>query len=143
MLVYEELTEQIIGAAIEVHDQLGPGLLEGIYTPCFCRELALRGMRVRKEVALPVVYKGLEFDCAYRLDIVVNDLVVIEVKAVESLLPIHEAQLLTYLKLTGIKVGLLINFNSILLRDGIKRKVLERSASASPRLRVRESEEKA
>jgi GxxExxY protein len=124
MLVHEELTEQIIGKAIEVHDQLGPGLLEGVYAPSLCRELALRGLRVRKEVAIPVTYKGLAFESAYRLDIIVNDSVIIEVKAVDALLAIHEAQLLTYMKLTEIPVGLLINFNVALLRDGIKRRVL-------------------
>ena len=115
------LTGEVIGAAIEVHRVLGPGLLENVYEQCLCRELILRNMPIEVQKALAVNYKGVELDCGYRLDIVVPDKLIIELKACESLLPIHEAQLLTYLKLTGIQLGLLINFNVPLLKDGIKR----------------------
>ena len=115
------LTGEVIGAAIEVHRVLGPGLLENVYEKCLSRELILRKMPIENQKALAVIYKGVEVDCGYRLDIVVPDKLIIELKACESLLPIHEAQLLTYLKLTGIQLGLLINFNVPLLKDGIKR----------------------
>ena len=116
-----ELTGQVIGAAIEVHKILGPGLLESAYEESLCRELFLRKMPLKRQVPLPIDYKGVKLDCGYRLDIVVAEQLIIELKACETLLPIHEAQLLTYLKLTGIKVGLLINFNVPVLKDGIKR----------------------
>ena len=119
-----ELTKKIIGAAIEVHRTLGPGLLEWAYEECLCRELTVRGVPFARQVALPVEFKGLRLDCGYRLDLLVEKKVVVEIKAVESLLPIHEAQLLTYLKLGGWKVGLLINFNVPILMDGIRRRVL-------------------
>ena len=119
-----ELTEAMIGAAIEVHRQLGPGLLESAYCRCLCRELELRGLRFRIEVMLPVNYKGLALECGYRIDILVEEFVVLEIKSVERFEKIHEAQLLTYLRLGGWKVGLLINFNVAVLKDGIKRRVL-------------------
>jgi GxxExxY protein len=123
--LYEEgLTRQIIGAAIEVHKELGPGLLESAYQTCLAHELNLRGIRFSQEVALPVTYKGKKLDCGYRPDFIVNDKVVVELKAVEKLEPIHEAQLLTYLKLSDCKVGLLINFNVPVLKNGIVRRVL-------------------
>lgn len=118
------ITETIIGAAIEVHRALGPGLLESVYEECLCRELSLRGIPFERQRSLSVEYKGLRLDCGYRLDLLVADTVVVEIKAVESLLPIHEAQLLTYLRLGGWKVGLLINFNVAVLRQGIRRRVL-------------------
>jgi GxxExxY protein len=117
-------TAAIIGAAIEVHRQLGPGLLESAYEQCLCHELHLRGLPFKCQVDLPVSYKGLQLDCGYRIDLIVGDEVVVELKAVERILPVHEAQLLTYLKLSGKKVGLLINFNSSLLTQGIIRRVL-------------------
>jgi GxxExxY protein len=120
----EELTEKIIAAAIEVHKELGAGLLESSYERCLCHELSLRGIPYACELQLPVTYKGVRLDCGYRADIVVANAVVIEVKAVERLEKIHEAQLLTYLRLGGWKVGLLINFNVRVLKDGIKRRVL-------------------
>ena len=123
-MVVNELTKEIIGAAIEVHRTLGPGLLESAYEECLCRELTVRGVPFARQVALPVEFKGLRLDCGYRLDLLVEKKVVVEIKAVESLLPIHEAQLLTYLKLGGWKVGLLINFNVPILMDGIRRRVL-------------------
>ena len=122
-LYEEELTGQIIGAAIEVHQQLGPGLLESTYQACLCRELEIRGIAFECQKPLPLEYKGVKLDCGYRIDLLVAGLVVVEIKSVEGLAPIHEAQLLTYLKLTGVKVGLLINFNVVMLKDGIRRLV--------------------
>ncbi len=118
-----ELTEKIIGAAIEVHKALGPGLLESACDECLCRELAMRGIPFVRQQSLPIGYKGVQLDCGYRLDIVVAECVVVEIKAVETVLPIHSAQLLTYLRLSGIRVGLLLNFNVAVLKDGIKRLV--------------------
>lgn len=118
-----KLTGIVIGAAIEVHKVLGPGLLESTYEECLSQELFLRKMPLKRQVPLPIDYKGVKLDCGYRLDMVVAEQLIVELKACEALLPIHEAQLLTYLKLTGIKVGLLINFNVPVLKDGIKRLV--------------------
>jgi GxxExxY protein len=124
-LLHEELTEKIIGAAIEIHRALGPGLLESAYEECLCRELNLRGLAFQRQVPLPVEYKGVKLDCGYRIDLVVEEAVVLELKCVEHTLPVHEAQLLTYLKLTGKRVGIIINFNvATLVRGGIVRKVL-------------------
>ncbi|MGE0431161.1 MAG: GxxExxY protein [Planctomycetota bacterium] len=117
-------TEQIIGAAIEVHRELGPGLLESAYQACLRWELEQRRIAVRKEVPLPLRYKGLALDIGYRLDLLVADQVIVEVKSVESLVAIHTAQLLTYLRLAHMKVGLIINFNVPLLKDGVKRVIL-------------------
>ena len=124
MLIDEELTETIIGAAIEVHRATGPGLLESAYQGFLAHELTLRGIRFEKEIPLPVVYKGVRLDCGYRMDFVIEDRVVVEVKAVEKLIAIHEAQLLTYLKLSGKRVGLIINFNSAVIRNSLIRRVL-------------------
>jgi GxxExxY protein len=123
MMDINQLTGQIIGAAIEVHKTLGPGLLESAYEECLCRELSLRGFSYERQKEVPVKYKGVRLDCGYRLDIVVSESVVLELKACDRLERIHQAQLLTYLKLTGIKYGLLINFNVPVLKDGIKRMV--------------------
>ena len=123
-MLEEQLTEEIISAAIEVHRTLGPGLLESAYVKCLCFELISRGLKVECEVPLRVRYKGVDIDCGYRLDIVVNDAVIIEAKSVAEVAPIHEAQLLTYLKLSGKRVALLINFNVELLKNGITRRVL-------------------
>ena len=120
----EKLTEQIIGAAIEVHRNLGPGLLESAYEECLCHELSIRGVSFKRQQSLPVKYKGVSLDCGYKLDLVVQDRVVLELKCVEKLLPIHDAQLLTYMRLGGYKVGLLLNFNVPLMKDGIVRRVL-------------------
>ena len=119
-----QLTREIIGAAIEVHSALGPGLLESAYEQCMCRELSLRTIPFQRQVPLPLEYKGVRLDCGYQLDLLVAESIVVELKSVEALMPIHEAQLLTYLKLGGWNVGLLINFNVPLLRDGLKRIVL-------------------
>ncbi len=119
-----EVTEVIIGSAIEVHKALGPGLLESTYEECLCEELRLRQIPFERQRPLPVTYKTRQLDCGYRLDVVVANLVVVEIKAVESLLPIHDAQLLTYLRLGGWQAGLLINFNVAVLKHGLRRKVL-------------------
>ena len=119
-----KISEQIIGAAIEVHKALGPGLLESAYEGCLCRELDLRGIPFERQRPLPVQYKGAQLDCGYRLDLLVEGAVVVEIKAVVAIEPIHEAQLLTYLKLGAWKLGLLINFNVPVLKDGIRRRIL-------------------
>jgi len=119
-----QITQSIIGCAIEVHRHLGPGLLENAYEIALCRELDLQSVPYQRQKRLPLHYKGIDLALSYRIDIVVSETVVVEVKAVESVLPIHEAQLLTYLKLGGYQVGLLLNFNVPQLRDGIVRKVL-------------------
>jgi GxxExxY protein len=119
-----QLTHEVIGAAIEVHRKLGPGLLESAYRKCLCRELMLRGIPYKKEQPLPLEYKGIHLECGYRVDILVGGIVAIEVKSVEALAPIHDAQLLTYLRLGGWRVGLLINFNVVVLKNGIHRKIM-------------------
>jgi GxxExxY protein len=119
-----ELTEAIIGSAMEVHRALGPGLLESTYEMCLCRELSIRGLRFQRQVPIAVEYKGVKLDCGYRADVVVEDSVLVEIKAIDSLQSIHEAQLLSYLKLGGWKIGLLINFNVELLKHGLRRRVL-------------------
>lgn len=130
-----QITEKIIGCSIEVHKALGPGLLESAYEECLCYELDQLGYSFCRQVPLHVVYKGIKLDCGYRMDIVVYDLIIIELKTVEKLLPIHDAQLLTYLKLYNRSLGLLINFNVPVLKDGIKRIVNKfKEISASPRL---------
>ena len=116
-----KVTEAIIGAAIEVHRALGPGLLESAYVTCLDYELRERGYKVLQEVPLPLIYKEVKLDCGYRLDFLVNDSVIVEVKSVERLAPIHDAQVLSYLKLANCKIGLLINFNVKLLKYGVKR----------------------
>ncbi len=120
----DPLTEKVIGAAIEVHRILGPGLLESVYEKCLSQELSLCGIAHKTQHPLPVVYKGRELDEPFRIDILLPEQLLVELKTVEKLLPIHEAQLLTYLKLSRIRRGLLINFNVPLLKDGIKRMVL-------------------
>ena len=119
-----ELTGVIIGCAMKVHRALGPGLLESSYHACLEYQLAQAGLEVRSQVGLPLIYGNVQMDVGYRLDMLVADLVVIEVKSVEAILPIHESQILTYLKLSKKQVGLLLNFNTVKLTDGIKRKVL-------------------
>jgi GxxExxY protein len=116
-----EISGKIIQAAIEVHRCLGPGLLESAYEECLCHELNLMGISFERQKGLPVEYKGVKLDCGYRMDIVVENKIIIEVKAVENLLPIHEAQVLTYLKLSGLRLALLLNFNCPVLKKGIKR----------------------
>ncbi|MDP2767501.1 MAG: GxxExxY protein [Candidatus Methanoperedens sp.] len=124
MILEKDLTEQIIGAAIEVHRYLGPGLLESTYQECLCHELNMRGLKFECQKPIPLEYKGIKLDCGYRLDILVEGKIVLELKTVEAIMPVHEAQLLTYLRLTNVKVGLIINFNVPVLKDGIRRMVL-------------------
>jgi len=118
------LSERVIGLAIEVHRALGPGLLESAYEECLCFELKTAGLDFARQVPLPITYKAVKLDCGYRMDLVVDKRLVIELKTVERLLPIHDAQLLTYLRLGRIPTGLLFNFHSAVLKDGIKRLVL-------------------
>src|SRR5687768_1360666 len=117
----ERVAREIVDAAFKIHLTLGPGLLESAYKVLMAYELTKRGLSVRKEVELPVVYEEVHLDVGYRLDLVVNDCVIVELKAIDKLHPVHDAQLLTYLKLTGIRLGILINFNTKLIKDGIKR----------------------
>jgi GxxExxY protein len=123
-MIEEQLTEQIIGAAIEVHKYWGPGLYEDIYEKSLCHELTLRGVRFQNQVRLPLIYKGVRVGDDLKLDVIVGDKVVVELKVLTEFAPIHEAQLLTYMKLTKCRVGLLINFHVPVLKDGIKRFVL-------------------
>ena len=120
---FDELSNRVIGCAIDVHRHLGPGLLESTYQQCLAHELSLVRLQFTLQQSLAVHYKGQKIDCGYRVDLVVADQLIVELKSVDRLLSIHEAQLITYLKLSGIKVGLLINFNEEVLRDGIKRLV--------------------
>jgi GxxExxY protein len=118
------ITEDVIGGAIEVHRSLGPGLLESAYEGCLCDELHLRGLDFERQKELPVLYKGCLIDCGFRLDLLVGGAVIVEIKAVDRILPIHQAQVLTHLRMTGLRVGLILNFNSLRLTNGIKRVVL-------------------
>ena len=120
----DSITGQVIGCAIEVHRTLGPGLLESVYEKCLVYELAQKGLTVETQKELPVCYKDVRIDCGFRMDLLVEKIVLVEIKAVERVTAVHEAQVLTYMKLAGVKVGLLINFNEKLLKDGIKRFVL-------------------
>ena len=120
----DPLTEKVIGLAIEVHRGLGPGLLESAYEECLCYELDQHGIPYRRQVPLRVAYKDVELDCGYRMDIVVDGVLIIELKTVEKILPVHDAQLLTYLKLSGLHTALLLNFNVAVLKEGIRRRVL-------------------
>ena len=115
-----QLSNKIIGAAIEVHKAIGPGLLESAYEECLCHELNLRGIFYERQRPLPLEFKGKKLDCTYRLDVVVEKQVILELKSCERIEPIHEAQLLTYLKLSGLHLGLILNFNEVVMRDGIK-----------------------
>jgi GxxExxY protein len=123
-MMFDELSNRVIGYAIEVHRELGPGLLESTYEQCLAHELKIHGIAFRLQHPQPVEYKGLQLDCGYRLDLLVEDKLIIELKSVEEIKGIHKAQLLTYMKLAGVKLGLLINFNVSKLKDGIKRYVL-------------------
>jgi GxxExxY protein len=120
----DPLTDQVIGLAIEVHRSLGPGLLESDYEECLCFELREHGFDIKRQVPLPVIYKSVRLECGYRMDIVVNSMLIIELKTVEKILRVHEAQLLTYLRLSGLRTVLLLNFHAPVLKDGIKRLVL-------------------
>ena len=115
------LTEKVIGCAIEVHKAIGPGLLESAYEECLCYELAQNGLKFERQVPLPVVFKGVKLDCGYKLDIIVENTVIIELKAVDRIIAIHEAQLLSYLRMLDLRVGLILNFHSSVLKQGIRR----------------------
>lgn len=123
-IVEAELTDKIIGAAIDAHRELGPGLLEPAYEACLCHELLRRGIPFERQKEVPVTYRGLHIDCGYRIDVLVAEKVILELRAVEALNGVHEAQILTYMKLAGIRVGLLINFNETLLKNGMRRYAL-------------------
>ena len=120
-LTLNEITDKIIGAAINIHRELGPGLLESTYEACMVYDLTEIGLKVVQQKLLPVVYKGVKLECGYRIDLFIEDKIIVELKSVEKILPIHEAQLLSYLKLSGCKVGLLINFNVKILKNGIQK----------------------
>jgi GxxExxY protein len=117
----DPLTDQVIGFAIEVHRHLGPGLLESAYEECLCYELKVNAVGFQRQVPLPVVYKSVRLDCGYRMDVVVENRLILEIKSAERLMPIHEAQVLTYMRLGGVRTGLLLNFNTPVLKDGIRR----------------------
>lgn len=119
-----QITSEIIGAAIEVHKHLGPGMLESAYEECLCYELSNRGLKFEKQKPIPIVYKEIKLDCGYRADLIVENEVVVELKSQEAILPVHEAQILTYLRFANKKIGLLINFNVTILKNGIKRYIL-------------------
>lgn len=123
-LRFDDISNKVTGLAIEVHRNLGPGLLESVYEECLSFELEAANLEHKRQVPVPVVYKDIKLDCGYRLDLIVEDALIVEIKAVERFVPVHDAQLLTYLRLTGVKTGLLLNFNSSALRNGIKRLVL-------------------
>ena len=120
----DSVTSAIIGSAIEVHRELGPGLLESSYEACLAHELVTRGFDVKRQLAIPVSYKGISLDCGYRVDLLVEDQIIVELKTVERFAPIHEAQILSYLRLSGKSVGLLINFHAYSIKQGLKRVVL-------------------
>ncbi|KAB2846224.1 MAG: GxxExxY protein [Melioribacteraceae bacterium] len=124
MLLYQELTEKIIGCAIEVHKALGPGLLESAYEECLSYELMQNGLTIERQKAVPVIFKEVKLDCGYRIDILVENKIMLELKSVEAVAPIHEAQILIYMKFAEMKIGLLINFNVTKVKNGIKRFVL-------------------
>lgn len=128
---HDNVTRAVIGAAIDVHRAIGPGLLESAYEACLEHELRARGLRCERQKAMPVSYRGVQLDCGYRVDLLVEGLVVVEVKAVSRMLPIHCAQLMTYLKLSGIHVGLLLNFHAVRMRNGVRRCVHEFSEGGS------------
>lgn len=123
-MIFDDLSKKIIGFALDVHKELGPGLLENTYKQCLGFELKQAGMNFEMEKEMPVHYKGIQIDCGYKIDLLVENRLIVELKSVTKILPVHKAQLLTYMKLTNIKIGLLINFNEYLLRNGIKRFVL-------------------
>ena len=124
MASHDPLTDRVIGLAIDVHRGLGPGLLESAYEECLCYELQTAGLAFARQVPLPVIYKGVRLECGYRPDVVVDNSLVLELKTVERLMPVHDAQMLTYLRLGSFRTGLILNFHAALLRDGIKRLVL-------------------
>jgi GxxExxY protein len=127
-----DVSERVLGACIEVHRCLGPGLLESVYEACVCREMVVRGIAFERQRALPIEYKGVQLECGYRMDLVIERQLLVELKCVAELTPIHEAQVLTYLKLASLRVGLLVNFNSLSLRHGVRRLVRSSPVDSSP-----------
>lgn len=123
-MIFDELSKRVIGCALEVHKNLGPGLLEPTYEQCLAHELKCAGIPFMLQHPLPVNYNGIKLDCGYRVDLFVDNKIIVELKSVDKVLPIHQAQLLTYMKLAGVKIGLLMNFNVRFMREGIKRLVL-------------------
>ncbi len=123
---HNSLTREIIGSAIEVHKLLGPGLIESTYEHCLCHEFALRGLPFERQRPIPLVYKGIKLDCGFRLDLLVQKRVIVELKSIESISPVHEAIILTYLRLSGFELGLLLNFNVAVLKDGVRRFIMPR-----------------
>jgi GxxExxY protein len=123
-LIHGEITEQVLGAAIEVHKHLGPGLLESAYEACLCHAFAIPGLTFQRQVHLPLEYKGFRIDAAFRIDLLVEGKIIVELKSQDGIDPVHEAQLMTYMKLAGMRVGLLLNFNVPIMKDGIIRRVL-------------------
>jgi len=121
---FDKLSNRVIGCALEVHRHLGPGLLESTYEQCLAHELKMSGIPFKLQYPLPVEYKGIKLDCGYRIDMLIDDAIIVELKSLDKILPIHQAQLLTYMKLSSISIGLLINFNVKLIKTGIKRMVL-------------------
>lgn len=121
---FEVITREIIGSAIEVHRKLGPGLLESAYEECLSYELLSKGFKIERQKPVPIIYKEVRLDCGYRLDLLVEKTVIVELKSIESINPVHEAQILTYMRFSNIRIGLLINFNVTVLRNGLKRYVL-------------------
>jgi GxxExxY protein len=128
------LTREIIGAAIEVHKLLGPGLIESTYEHCLCHEFTLRGLPFERQRPIPLVYKGIKLECGFRLDLLVRKRVIVELKSIEALSPVHEAIILTYLRLSGYELGLLINFNVSVLKDGVRRFMMPRDPQGCPRV---------
>ena len=124
MLLARELTERVIGLAIEVHRLTGPGMLESVYEGCLCHELAQAGIGFERQARIPVVYKGVRFEEGFRADVLVDRQLVVEIKAVADIVPVHEAQILTYLRMSGLRLGLLFNFHARLLKDGLQRFVV-------------------
>ena len=138
-MLHSALTERVIGLAIDVHRQLGPGLLESIYEECLCFELAQAGIPFHRQVAIPVVYRETRLEAGFRADILIPPSLILEIKSVEAITRVHEAQLLTYLRMSGCEVGLLLNFNVLRLKDGLRRYVLSRCADSLPATRPRSS----
>jgi GxxExxY protein len=132
-MIDADLTRRIIGAAIEVHRLLGPGLLESAYEECLCKELTVRDIAYERQKPIPVMYKGVKLECGYRIDLLVEKSVVVELKSIEAIAPIHEAVVLTYLKLSGNTIGLLINFNVPVLKEGVRRYIWNEAKNSPQR----------
>ncbi len=139
MLLECALTKRVIGLAIDVHRQLGPGLLESVYEECLCFELAQAGIAFRRQVAIPIVYNETRLEAGFRADILIPPSLILEIKSVEAISPVHEAQLLTYLRMSGCEIGLLLNFNTLRLKDGLRRYAMSRRTDPARATRPRSS----